>query len=83
MHIFDRYNWDKGKHVDLPVVGRIPDEDIQPLHRAGIAQEYDIRGSTDPQSFDVDPNARPPGSEPPPAPDPAGSREGTRSDPGR
>jgi len=83
LHIFDRYNWDKGKDVTLPVIGTVPDEDIQPLHRAGIAQEYEIHGSTDTESFTADPSARPPDTEPPPAPDAARSHEGTRADPAR
>ncbi|MDP8943493.1 MAG: hypothetical protein M3N16_05170, partial [Actinomycetota bacterium] len=83
LHIFDRYNWDAGKHVELPGFDKIYDKDIQPLHRAGIAREYDIHGTTEPESFDVDPDARAKGGEPPAAPEPAGPREGKRSDPTR
>mgnify|MGYP000281426376 CR=1 FL=1 len=46
MHIYDRYNWDQDKGVRIAGVVPIPDDSMGELHRAGLAQEYDIRGST-------------------------------------
>ena len=41
-HLYDRYNWDKGKRV-----GVIPDERMGGLHTAGLAREYDVVGSSE------------------------------------
>lgn len=46
VHVHDRYNWDTGKSVDIGPI-HIPDTAQQRLHRTGLAQEYDINGSTD------------------------------------
>jgi hypothetical protein len=45
VHLYDRYNWDNiaGKQAEIAGVP-LPDEKFGPLHRAGLAQEYDIRG---------------------------------------
>lgn len=49
-HVFDRYNWDEGKSVEIAGV-TITDETIGDLHERGIAQEFDLEGSSEPQSF--------------------------------
>lgn len=58
VHMFDRYNWDAGKSVILPSSGipwiddhtiagdHIPDTAMGHLHQTGIAQEYDLNGSS-------------------------------------
>ncbi|MFN8468719.1 MAG: WXG100 family type VII secretion target [Caldilineaceae bacterium] len=50
MHVFDRYNWDKGKGVDIGPF-RVGDAQLGRLHEAGIAQEYELRGSTTPSNY--------------------------------
>lgn len=57
VHVFDRYNWDPGKGVVLPGEEKATmDEELGRLHQAGVAQEYVIRGSSDPGTVNVDPN---------------------------
>ncbi|MGX7824385.1 hypothetical protein ACTG9Q_04765 [Actinokineospora sp. 24-640] len=76
VHVFDRYNWDGGKSTDIGPI-TIEDSQMAEMHRAGVAQEYDIAGSTDTKSYT---------GEVPQAgqlPDPPQSRDGTRTDPGR
>ena len=46
MLYYDRYNWDKGKSVTLPVVGEVTDESLGELHKSGLAQEYDMYGTS-------------------------------------
>lgn len=46
LHVFDRYNWDEGKGVSIGPV-RIGDEQLGRMHEAGIAQEFEVRGSAD------------------------------------
>lgn len=58
VHMFDRYNWDAGKSVTLPSSGiqwiddhtiagdHIPDTSMGNLHQTGIAQEYELNGSS-------------------------------------
>ncbi|MGE2832774.1 WXG100 family type VII secretion target [Mycobacterium sp. SMC-4] len=44
-HVFDRYNWDGGKSVEI--LGQtITDDQMGRLHTVGLAQEYDIRGTS-------------------------------------
>jgi hypothetical protein len=45
VHLYDRYNWDlePGKQAEIAGIP-LPDEKFGPLHRAGLAQEYDIKG---------------------------------------
>lgn len=44
-HVFDRYNWDGGKAVTIgPMTVR--DEQLGALHDAGLAREFEIRGSS-------------------------------------
>lgn len=46
LHIFDRYNWDGGKATNIEGF-IITDEFMGRMHATGLAQEYEIRGSTD------------------------------------
>lgn len=78
-HVFDRYNWDGGKSTDIGPI-TITDEKMAELHRAGVAQEYDIRGSTDIKHYNG--NVPPPGHQPD-LPKPPDNRDGSRTDPGR
>ncbi len=46
---FDRYNWDSGKSTEI--LGQpISDDELAKLHRAGIAQEYDLYGTSAPST---------------------------------
>ncbi len=56
IHVFDRYNWDAGKGVNIGPI-RIGDEQLGRMHEAGLAQEYEVRGTADGPStnFTVDP----------------------------
>jgi hypothetical protein len=44
-HIFDRYNWDEGKAVTIAGI-TVNDRQLGRLHEAGLAQEYEVRGTT-------------------------------------
>ncbi|MFD0263786.1 hypothetical protein ACFVH7_36585 [Kitasatospora indigofera] len=46
-HVRDRYNWDHGKQTYVPGMGIVTDQDIQRLHRTGLAQEFDMGGNSD------------------------------------
>ncbi|MFB7913433.1 hypothetical protein [Streptomyces sp. NPDC056061] len=46
VNVWDRYNWDKGKSTDFPGGIVIEDKDMGHLHTVGIAQEFDMRGSS-------------------------------------
>ncbi|MDQ3404536.1 MAG: hypothetical protein M3548_14290, partial [Actinomycetota bacterium] len=78
-HVFDRYNWDGGKQTQIGPI-TITDEKMAEMHRAGVAQEYNISGSTETRHYGSE--LPPPGQQPslPPPPD---DRTGTRTDPGR
>lgn len=80
-HVFDRYNWDGGKKTPIGPV-TITDKQMGELHTAGLAQEYDIVGSTDETTYTAtyDPAG---GSTGNPGIPEAGDRDGERSDPGR
>ncbi|QCW79389.1 hypothetical protein EQG64_24850 [Streptomyces sp. S6] len=81
---WDRYNWDenKGVNIGLPWGGGmdIPDGRMARLHTTGIAQEFDMAGSSSVKHYDLGGSA--PTQGPLPAPDEPG-REGGRTDPGR
>lgn len=48
-HVYDRYNWDGGKHVCFPSEAscrvKVTDEFMGALHRQGMAQEFDMYGA--------------------------------------
>jgi len=88
VHLYDRYNWDEGddpatteveqgKSANFPW-GEVPDRELAELQRAGLASEYDARGSSGTATYS--------GAVPEPGsgalPDPPGGRSG-RDDPGR
>ena len=78
-HLFDRYNWDGGKSTQIGPF-TVTDEQLAELHRAGVAQEYDITGSSEARRFD---GVVPPPGQVPELPGPEADRTGTRTDPGR
>lgn len=45
VHIFDRYNWDAGKSVDIGPI-HFEDTELGELHLKGLAREYTVRGSS-------------------------------------
>lgn len=70
-HVFDRYNWDDGKSVDIGPFN-VSDESLGHLHEVGRAQEFEVRGTSDPDSFTYDYEPDLPGGPPagPPEPEP-------------
>ncbi|MFF0744052.1 hypothetical protein ACFYVL_27015 [Streptomyces sp. NPDC004111] len=76
---WDRYNWDEGKGVTIGPMS-IPDGQMARLHNAGIAQEYNMAGSSSVKHYDLGGEA--PNSGPLPGPEEPG-REGSRTDLGR
>ena len=46
VHTADRYNWDGKKNFDIGPIN-VSDTELQELHRAGIAQEYDLVGESE------------------------------------
>ncbi|MFB9428219.1 WXG100 family type VII secretion target [Streptoalloteichus tenebrarius] len=50
VHVFDRYNWDGSKSTSIgPIV--ITDQTMAEMHRAGVAQEYDVSGSSETRHY--------------------------------
>ncbi|MGH3520424.1 MAG: hypothetical protein ACRDQ7_24180 [Haloechinothrix sp.] len=49
-HVFDRYNWDGGKSTEIGPI-TITDDQMADLHRAGVAQEYNISGSSEAKHY--------------------------------
>ncbi|MDQ1007440.1 hypothetical protein QFZ82_001925 [Streptomyces sp. V4I23] len=84
VNAWDRYNWDKNKGVTIDFPGGytmgIPDGEMARLHTVGIAQEFDMAGSSSVKHYDLGSAA--PNEDPLPKPDEPG-REGGRTDPGR
>lgn len=78
-HVWDRYNWDEGKSTTFGPI-TIEDESLAELHRAGVAQEYDIVGTSDTYRYSGPVPAPGEPSHLPAAPD---DRGGGRTDPGR
>lgn len=78
-HLFDRYNWDQGKHVQIGGMV-ITDQEMGDLHRAGVAKEFDMVGSGEPRRYEG-PVPEPYGASDLPAP--PDNRDGTRTDPNR
>ncbi|MFD1812847.1 hypothetical protein [Rhodococcus gannanensis] len=77
-HVFDRYNWDGEKSVDIAGV-TITDARMGALHTAGLAREYDIVGSSEIRRYEgvvpVEGSLNLPGT--------PGGRDGDRTDPTR
>lgn len=44
-HLFDRYNWDKGKGIKLGEI-TVTDREMGGLHTAGLAKEFNMYGSS-------------------------------------
>lgn len=49
LNVYDRYNWDEGKSVEIAGV-TVEDNQLGRLHRVGLAQEYDINGTSTPST---------------------------------
>ncbi|MFH8615283.1 hypothetical protein ACH4E8_09440 [Streptomyces sp. NPDC017979] len=84
VNAWDRYNWDKDKGVTIGLPGKaelnIPDGQMARLHTTGVAQEFDMAGSSSVKHYDLGGAASNDG--PLPAPEQPG-RAGDRTDPGR
>jgi murein DD-endopeptidase MepM/ murein hydrolase activator NlpD len=78
IHVFDRYNWDGGKSVNIGGV-KITDEALAELHKVGLAKEYNINGS----SSSVTTTWNYPKSSPTNTFPETGDRDGGREDPSR
>lgn len=66
VHVADRYNWDDGKKTNIFGDKPTPDEELGSLHETGLAQEYDVRGSSRTVSVVVDVPEDPPPAPPDP-----------------
>ncbi|MFJ4281845.1 hypothetical protein [Streptomyces massasporeus] len=73
-NVWDRYNWDAGKSTNFPGGVVIPDSEMGRLHKTGLAQEFDMRGSSSTYTYDLDSDAKPTVNPP------GQGREGTRGD---
>jgi hypothetical protein len=79
IHVFDRYNWDGGKSTHIGPF-TVTDEQMSAMQRAGVAQEFNMSGSTETRQYKgIVPS---PGQQPE-LPQPPGNRDGTRTDPER
>lgn len=78
-HVFDRYNWDDDKSTVI-LGRRISDATMGGLHTAGLAQEYDISGSSSTQHFQ---GLLPASGRDPALPGAPDTRGGTHTDLGR
>lgn len=78
VHLYDRYNWDGGKFVNLLGV-TITDERMGALHTAGLAKEFHQFGTSSLKHFE----GVLPAYGPVDLPEPDDSRTGTRTDPTR
>ncbi|WP_185921628.1 hypothetical protein [Streptomyces sp. WAC06614] len=76
VNIYDRYNWDAGKATPIGPT-TITDADMARLHTVGLAQEFDMRGTSSLRQHDLGDAGKP--SVPPGEP----GRDGTRQDPSR
>ncbi|MEU8619833.1 hypothetical protein [Streptomyces sp. NPDC048623] len=76
-NVWDRYNWDEGKGVDIGPLN-VPDGQMAKLHRTGLAQEFAMAGSSEVKHYDLG-SSQPNGD---PLPGPEESRDG-RMEPGR
>ncbi len=78
IHLYDRYNWDGGKNVEILEV-TLTDERLGALHTAGLAKEFNQFGTSGVQHFEGELPAY--GALDLPAPD--AGRGGSRTDPSR
>jgi uncharacterized protein YukE len=78
-HVHDYYNWDHGKETQIGPF-TISDDTMADMHRAGVAHEYPITGTSDTRHYD---GAIPPPGQQPDLPQPPDNRDGTRTDPTR
>ncbi|AQT76157.1 hypothetical protein [Streptomyces sp. fd1-xmd] len=76
VNVWDRYNWYAGKETPIGPV-TIKDTDMARLHTVGLAQEFDMQGSSSAKQHDLGGA----GAQAVPAGDPG--RDGTRKDPAR
>ncbi|NUK36980.1 hypothetical protein HRW16_33525 [Streptomyces lunaelactis] len=76
---WDRYNWDEGKGVTIGPID-IPDGQMGRMHTTGLANEFDMGGSSTVKHYDL--GGATPNDTSPPQPDDPG-RDGGRTDPGR
>ncbi|KPI10898.1 hypothetical protein OV450_3206 [Actinobacteria bacterium OV450] len=75
VNVWDRYNWDQGKGVTIGKF-EIPDGEPAQQHKVGLAQEFNMAGSSSVKHYELG------GGAAVPAPGDPG-RAGERSDPGR
>ncbi|MFD5079687.1 hypothetical protein [Streptomyces sp. NPDC058371] len=73
-NVWDRYNWDAGKSTNFPGGVEIPDSEMGRLHKTGLAQEFDMRGSSSAYRYDLNSDT------PPAVTPPDQGREGSRGD---
>lgn len=76
VNVWDRYNWDAGKETPIGPV-TVKDADMARLHTVGLAQEFDMHGTSSSRQHDLGSAGTPDVS----AGDPG--RDGTRKDPAR
>ncbi|MGY0060287.1 hypothetical protein ACWY4P_27715 [Streptomyces sp. LZ34] len=79
LNVWDRYNWDSGKGTTIAGV-TFSDEDMGRLHSTGLAQEFDMRGSSSAMHRQL---LEGPGSLKPDSLPDGGRDSGGRTDPGR
>ncbi|WP_329623626.1 hypothetical protein OG357_27090 [Streptomyces sp. NBC_01255] len=53
VNVWDRYNWDPSKQTPFPGGIVVKDKDMGHLHTVGIAQEFDMRGSSSTYTHDL------------------------------
>ncbi|MEU3601516.1 hypothetical protein ABZ714_22760 [Streptomyces sp. NPDC006798] len=80
VNVWDRYNWDEGKGVNIKGL-EIPDGEMGRQHTVGLAREFDMAGSGSVQRHSL--GGVTPGGEPLPPPPTDPERAGERSDSGR
>lgn len=72
-HLYDRYNWDKGKETHIGPI-TVTDERMGALQRAGLAREYDIMGSSQVHTYTCALDQSCPSTIKPDPPPPGGGR---------
>jgi hypothetical protein len=81
LHVYDRYNWDKVKSVNILGI-QVKDEELGRLHRVGLAREYEINGTSTPRRIEWNYSSSSPTADPANVPK-GKDRDGGRSDPSR